>query len=39
MLFLCLFSQVFALLKNEWVNKQNDFYDLSFPATAWNPDK
>jgi len=28
-----------ALLKNEWVNKQKDFYDLSFTATAWNPNK
>jgi len=28
-----------ALLKNEWVNKKKDFYDLSFTATAWNPEE
>jgi len=28
-----------AVLKNEWVNKKKDFYDLSFPATAWNPEE
>jgi len=38
-IYILIFNNYKALLKNEWVNKKKDFYDLSFPATAWNPEE